>query len=86
MKKIKLSKAQRDVLIHLVENDTFLHYMPYMGQFRPNAYWFANSTMKRFRWDTVRKLIELRLIKHDKSIFADGLGYITQAGKDILND
>ena len=68
---MKLSKTQQECLDHLKHNKTFLYYMEYMGRFRPNAYYFADKTMKRFRENTVRKLIELEYIEIYES---DGYG------------
>jgi len=60
---MKLSKTQNECLQHLKDNNTFLHYMEYMGRFNPNAYYFASGTMKRFRDSTVKNLIKLGYLK-----------------------
>lgn len=59
----KLSKAQNELLKHLNENDTFLHFMPYRGRFNPNAYYFASATNKTFRFSTVDVLVKKGLLK-----------------------
>lgn len=43
---MKLSKTQLDVLKDLAKEGSFLHFMPYMGSFRPNAYYFLKGDLK----------------------------------------
>ncbi len=54
----KLSKYQQELLNHLKENNTFLHYMGYMGSFNPSPRYFASETMKRFKPMTVDILVD----------------------------
>jgi hypothetical protein len=62
-KNMKLSNKQIECYNHLKKHKTFLHYMGYLGRFRPNAYYFSNNALKRFRELTVNKLIELKYLE-----------------------
>jgi len=59
---LKLSKPQQDLLNDFKDEGYFLHYMPYMGRFRENPYYFMSNTMKHYRSVTVEKLIKLGVL------------------------
>lgn len=60
---MKLSNTQQDLLNDFKDKSYFLYYMPYMGRFRPNHYYFMNNTMKHYRSVTIEKLIKLGLLE-----------------------
>jgi len=59
---MKLSPTQLRVLKDL-RQDSVLHYMPYMGRFRENAYWFVSESMRHVRCSTVNRLVKLGLLE-----------------------
>ena len=65
---MKLSKAQQKVVDLMKANpEAKLLYMAYMGSYRPNPYWFINTTMAHFRCSTIDKLLDLGVLKLVKS-------------------
>ncbi len=43
---MKLPKTQQE-LLDAMQSGVVVHYMPYMGRFRPNAYYYRRDTHKR---------------------------------------
>lgn len=58
---MNLTKTQLEVLKELSKNGCEAHYMPYMGSFRPSAYWFLSSNHKRCT-KQIEKLIKLGFV------------------------
>lgn len=59
----RLSRTQQELVNHLRDHATYLHFMPYAGRFNPRAYYFAHETMKRFRVASVEKLLALNVLE-----------------------
>jgi len=53
----KLSKAQKNLLVHLKKHDAYLIFMEYIPNPKRHAYYFDNKTLKRFQCSTVRVLL-----------------------------
>lgn len=81
---MKLSKTQLEVLKALGQEGSFLHFMPYMGNFRPNPYYFLNLDMRHIRFNTVEALTTKGLVKSA----TDGRDkiFITEEGKKFLEE
>jgi hypothetical protein len=82
----KLSATMLSVLIELRKPEAFLHYMPYMGSFRPNPYYFFHESMKHVRCSTVNGLIERGLAEsYDGDRYATNLKVrISEKGRSYL--
>lgn len=61
MKTKELSKTQAE-LLSAMQNGAKCEYMPYMGSFNQNAYYYRNDTMKRCT-TAARSLLEKGLVK-----------------------
>ena len=64
---MKLTTTQEDVLTRM-KAGAIAHYMPFMGRFRPNAYWFLSDNQKKCT-KAIEKLLKLNIIKITKSGF-----------------
>lgn len=84
---MRLSKTQRATLEAITEKDGFLHFMPYMGRFNENAYYFPHSNMgMHVRFATVNALIEAGYVeRYDMAYYSnDHRARITPAGRAAL--
>jgi hypothetical protein len=61
MSQQKLSKTQQE-LLDAINGGVRVHYMPYMGNFNPSAYYFRCDTFKRCT-APARALLEKGLVK-----------------------
>jgi hypothetical protein len=78
---MKLTQAQQDVLDELGKPGVVAHYMPYLGRFIPEPYWFLSSTHKKCT-KQMEKLIKLGLAKIIQSDFAGATAVASITGKD----
>jgi len=82
-KKIVLTVPQRKVLELLSEKDARAFYMPALGRFRENAYWFLSNGPHCTK--QIEKLLSLALVEQrKKSVFDDPQAFITTAGREYL--
>jgi len=58
----KLTKKQLEAYNYLKQAGAKAYYMPYMGRYRPQAYWYITNAPSRWT-KQVEKLIELKLVK-----------------------
>jgi hypothetical protein len=79
---MKLSKTQIEVLKELGQEGSFLHFMPYMGSFRPTPYYFFTGNMKHVRFNTVSSLVEKGLAKD----LSNDRVVISEEGKKMLEE
>jgi len=82
----KLSPTQLKTLKVLAKKGAIAHHMPYMGTFRPKAYWYVGGTsyMGHIRKGVTEKLIELGFLKRIQKGFEDATAVITPAGREAL--
>lgn len=67
---MKLTKSQQECLAHLKEHNTYLHFMRAIGRLNPTSYYFSHAKMKRFRYSTVRKLVQEGYLEvFDKDVY-----------------
>ncbi len=77
MKHIKVTPRCRKVLDLLI-GGAIAHYMPYMGRFRPNPYWFIDG----LRDKTNKCTREMRvLLRHKLAVEINDRGYGSSNGK-----
>ena len=59
---MKLTKLQQEILDEMKKPGARAFYMPYMGRFRPEPYWFISTSHKKCT-KQIERLIALGLVK-----------------------
>ena len=77
---MNLTKAQQKILDEMRKPGARAIYMPYMGSFQPEAYWFLTTTRKRCTRQ-IEKLIKLGLVRIVQSDLRGKEAILTQDPK-----
>jgi len=78
-KEKKLTAVQQAVL-NRMRSGALAHYMPYMGRFRPNPYWFLDDNMEHCTRQ-VQRLIKLGLARYSKREYSGSTAVAVMTGE-----